>query len=133
MVREEADAIGFLCPPPLGARQPGPAAQARTRDVPFGPSEVRVILESCLQASMFLMTASSRPDRCLWPSFSRACAGEQVAGPRVGAYDASAQVSRLLTWRPYGRPPLALMAAKETEGGATNHWWHLLQLQRVGR
>jgi hypothetical protein len=41
--------------------------------VPFGPREVRVIVESCLQASMFLRTASSRPERCLWPSLSIVC------------------------------------------------------------
>jgi hypothetical protein len=35
---------------------------------PLGPSEVRVILESCLHASTFLITASSRPDMCLCPS-----------------------------------------------------------------
>lgn len=29
-----------------------------------------MIVESCLQASMFFITASSRPERCLWPSLS---------------------------------------------------------------
>ena len=36
-------------------------------ELPWGPMEVRVRTESCLQASMFLITASSK---CLWPSFS---------------------------------------------------------------
>lgn len=35
---------------------------------PLGPREVRVILESCLHASTFLITASSSPDMCLCPS-----------------------------------------------------------------
>ena len=38
------------------------------RDAPLGPREVRVILESCLHASTFLITASSSPVRCLCPS-----------------------------------------------------------------
>lgn len=38
------------------------------RHAPLGPREVRVILESCLHASTFLITASSSPDRCLCPS-----------------------------------------------------------------
>lgn len=41
--------------------------------MPLGPREVRVMAESCLQASMFLTTASSRPERCLCPSLSIAC------------------------------------------------------------
>lgn len=39
----------------------------------MGPSEVRVIVESCLQASIFFRTASSRPERCLCPSLSIDC------------------------------------------------------------
>ena len=46
--------------------------------VPLGPIEVLVIRDSCLQASMFFSTASSRPDRCLCPSFSMACHGEKT-------------------------------------------------------
>mmetsp|Transcript_182431 Transcript_182431/g.444034 ORF Transcript_182431/g.444034 Transcript_182431/m.444034 type:complete len:380 (-) Transcript_182431:88-1227(-) len=40
--------------------------------MPLGPREVRVIFESCLHASTFLITASSRPDMCLCPSLSMA-------------------------------------------------------------
>jgi len=32
-----------------------------------------VIADNCLQASMFLRTASSRPDKCLCPSFNIDC------------------------------------------------------------
>lgn len=42
-------------------------------EVPLGPREVRVIADNCLQASMFLRTASSRPDKCLCPSFNIDC------------------------------------------------------------
>mmetsp|Transcript_12327 Transcript_12327/g.45942 ORF Transcript_12327/g.45942 Transcript_12327/m.45942 type:complete len:521 (+) Transcript_12327:160-1722(+) len=38
--------------------------------MPLGPRDVLVILLSCLHASTFLITASSRPDMCLWPSLS---------------------------------------------------------------
>mmetsp|Transcript_2621 Transcript_2621/g.4143 ORF Transcript_2621/g.4143 Transcript_2621/m.4143 type:complete len:322 (-) Transcript_2621:27-992(-) len=48
--------------------------------MPLGPRDVRVILESCLHASTFLITASSRPDRCVCPSLS-------------------------MDWSPYGSPP----------------------------
>jgi len=37
----------------------------------LGPIEVRVMVESFLHASMFFITASSTPDMCLLPSFSR--------------------------------------------------------------
>lgn len=43
------------------------------RSLPLGPREVRVMVESCLQASMFFSTASSRPERCRCPSFSIPC------------------------------------------------------------
>ncbi len=39
---------------------------------PFGPMDDLVIWESCLQASIFLYTASSRPEKCLCPSLSMA-------------------------------------------------------------
>ena len=45
----------------------------KKREIPLGPRDVRVIMDSALQASTFLRTASSRPDRCLWPSFSIDC------------------------------------------------------------
>jgi hypothetical protein len=45
----------------------------REKEVPLGPREVRVMVDNCLQASMFLRTASSRPDKCLCPSFSIDC------------------------------------------------------------
>jgi hypothetical protein len=38
--------------------------------IPFGPNDVRVILDNCLHASMFRITASSSPLRCLCPSYS---------------------------------------------------------------
>lgn len=37
---------------------------------PFGPMDVLVICASCLQASIFFNTASSKPDKCLCPSFN---------------------------------------------------------------
>lgn len=40
---------------------------------PLGPSEVRVMVDNCLQASMFFRTASSSPERCLCPSLSMPC------------------------------------------------------------
>lgn len=43
-----------------------------TTHIPFGPREDRVMRESSLQASIFFSTASSRPERCLWPSLSMA-------------------------------------------------------------
>ena len=49
-----------------------------TGRAPLGPMDVRVILDSCLQASMFLTTASSRPDKCRWPSLSMACAATRA-------------------------------------------------------
>jgi hypothetical protein len=45
----------------------------REIEVPLGPREVRVMVDNCLQASMFLRTASSRPDKCLCPSFNIDC------------------------------------------------------------
>jgi hypothetical protein len=39
--------------------------------IPLGPIEVRVISDSFLQASMFLSTASSTPEKCLAPSFNK--------------------------------------------------------------
>jgi hypothetical protein len=44
--------------------------------LPFGPNEVRTIFAKSLQASMLLFTASSIPERCLEPSFSKSCARE---------------------------------------------------------
>ncbi len=41
------------------------------RRVPFGPSEVRVILDNFLQASIFFNTTASSPEYCLCPSFNR--------------------------------------------------------------
>ncbi len=41
------------------------------RRIPFGPREVRVILDNFLQASMFFNTTASRPEYCLCPSFKR--------------------------------------------------------------
>ncbi|CAI9780971.1 unnamed protein product [Fraxinus pennsylvanica] len=43
------------------------------RSSPLGPREVRVMVDSCLQVSMFFSTASSRPERCRCPSFSILC------------------------------------------------------------
>jgi hypothetical protein len=40
--------------------------------IPFGPKDVRVICDRALQASMFFMTASSTPLKCLCPSFNMA-------------------------------------------------------------
>ena len=39
--------------------------------MPFGPMEVRVMVESFLHASMFFITASSTPEKCLCPSLSK--------------------------------------------------------------
>lgn len=37
---------------------------------PFGPKDVRTICARFLQASMLRTTASSTPEKCLWPSLS---------------------------------------------------------------
>ena len=52
----------------------------------MGPREVRVIFESCLHASTFLITASSSPERCLCPSCVDAEVGEGQ-GPVRGGRD----------------------------------------------
>lgn len=50
-----------------------PAVNICCMHPPFGPMEVRVIWDRALQASMFFITASSTPLKCLCPSLSMAC------------------------------------------------------------
>ena len=74
---------------------------------PFGPSDVRVIFDSCLQASMFFKTASSSPLRCLCPSFSMDCTESQpsATASHAGAWQSLARAAGCShTCRPYGRP-----------------------------
>ena len=47
--------------------------------MPFGPRDVRVIFDNCLHASMFRITASSSPLRCLCPSYVRSFVRRSVS------------------------------------------------------
>ena len=92
---------------------------------PLGPREVRVILESCLHASTFLITASSRPDMCLCPSCDKRDTREERAGRR-------SVVVRVSRWCPSGHPSLPLERASRSQkkgrkkhkkkGGARRRW-----------